>query len=399
MFVVGSKVLLVLFLARELPLADLGIYGLVVATTTLATSLVGFELHTFALRELVKREPADRPDVVWSQVRFYAVAYAVAAPVLAGFVVLGPLPLASAAWFVPVLVGTHASIEIHRLLIAVSRPLAAYVVLASAHGLWVVPVIGVGLVAPDELSLHVVFACWTAFSWLTVIASIPYLRGLGLLAGGPGRARWDVVRAGLRVSWVFLLVALAQRAIDTTDRYFVQAYAGEAQVGVYTFFSRAAGVLFDVVYSGVTVAIVPALVAAYQERDAPAWQQHVRRLLRASIGVTLALVPVVVGATLLALAYIDSPAMDAGWTCFAVLLAAFALTNISVVAQYVLYCRGADRAILAIATVTVVVNLAANAILVPRWGIEGAAGALLAAYVAQAAARVYLWRRGDGEPR
>lgn len=52
----GSKFLLIFFLARFLEPAELGLYGLLVATIGYALYLLGLDFYTYSTREILKRE-------------------------------------------------------------------------------------------------------------------------------------------------------------------------------------------------------------------------------------------------------------------------------------------------------------------------------------------------------
>ena len=49
----GSKFVLIIFLARYLSVEDIGLYGLVVATVSFSVILLGGEFYTYSQRELL----------------------------------------------------------------------------------------------------------------------------------------------------------------------------------------------------------------------------------------------------------------------------------------------------------------------------------------------------------
>jgi O-antigen/teichoic acid export membrane protein len=378
LFSVGGKVLLMLYLAEYFSLVELGIYGLFVATNTIAIYVAGFEFYTFTTREILTVDRAEWPRAVASQLRFHAVAYLALGPMIAVVFALGVLPSRTAGWFCLVLICTHATQELYRLLIASSRPLAAYAVSACAHGVWVFPVMGLGLVWPAARNLDVVFGGWAVGAFAATVGGLAMLRRLGLL-DRRATGSWALVRRGMKVSWMFFVVALCFRLIDLSDRYFIQWFLGESQVGVYTLYGSVARVLQDLVFTGFVAAVFPSFVAAYQHRDAEEFAARRRQLRRAVIAATAALVPCFVVGVHALLAILDKPAFRAELTSYYILIAAAAVSALTLIPQYSLYAWRRDRVILQAAVLGAAANVALNAVLVPRLGLTGAAIATLAA--------------------
>lgn len=390
---IGSKFLLMMYLMRYLSLADLGVYGLFATAQTLGVYLVGLEFHNHTSRRLIAVSGSARADVLGSQIRLHVVVYASIAVLYLSIRTTELVPDGRLLfWFPFVLVSSHLSQEVQRILIATSRARAAYALGAIANGLWTIPVMALGVLQPAARNLDVVFASWTLGAVASVIIGVVSLRRDGLLVWGEWGS-WPEVRKGLQLCWRLFVVAASYRAIDGIDRYFLLHWWGESTVGVYTFFGGVSRLLQDFMYAGVLSVLWPGVVAAYHSQDRQAFQAARARLQRATLTSTAVFSLIFFVGIHVVLAIANEDALRAQVNSYYVLVLAKAVLCMVMIPQYALYAAGNDGAILWAVIFGLGLNVVLNALLVPASGTMGAAAAALVASLGILMAQLYAQRR------
>lgn len=351
-------------------------FGLVALTTAAATLIAAFmSLGINAAVVRLYHEDAPTGPARWAALVRVQLLLSAAAAVL--LVATGPWwgPLLSAAGWSPVLAfGVLLAISISwnslamGLLRAAGRPIAF-----GANGL-LQAVVGVG----------------AGIALATRFDASGYVAGLAagaLAASAIGIAQmwrpadWDraSIRSGLLLSWPFLLHRISLWVLALSDRVIIERLIGAEAVGRYNAGYVVAGALLVFVDSAQS-AWAPRYFA---DRD-PAKASIVGSLVRAgdafAVMASAAMIlaaPVLV--TLIAPASYDVPP------------AILALVGAAVMPQVgyfvwiaVLLDNKRTKGVGVASASAAAVNIALNLLLVPRWGIEGAAAATAVAYALQA---------------
>jgi O-antigen/teichoic acid export membrane protein len=385
-----AKFGLTIYLARYLSTADLGVYGLVTATTAIGMQLVGLEYHHFATREVVRATHERRGLVVSSQLRVYGASYAVAACALALAGGLGWISGSTALWLGALIMGNHLGQEAHRLLVALSRPREAYWVLAIGQGLWVFPAVVMGLLWPSLRSLPIVLGCWTAFVLIGLGVGLLLLRREGLPRRSRSAAVSSIIRQGLPVGALFLISSVSFQLVDYSGRYFLSGYREAAQVGVYTLFSSIASALRDLLFAALITVVSPQMVAAAKAGDYALLRRLGAGLQKRCTGWTAALIPPFVVLGYAASRLSGRAEIGRGFKAYLLLLAATLVTNYSMGAHYTLYALRADRQLMYTHLGAAAVCLGLQAWLTASWGASGAATATLASFTSMAIVKSWL---------
>jgi O-antigen/teichoic acid export membrane protein len=390
---IGAKFGLTIYLARYLSTADLGVYGLVTATISIGMQLVGLEYHHFATREVVRATRERRVLVVGSQLRVYAASYAVAACALALACSLGWISRSTAAWLCALIVGNHLGQEVHRLLVALSRPREAYWVLAIGQGLWVFPAVAAGLLWPSLRNLPIVLGTWIVFTLFGLVVGLWLLRQEGLLQRSRSAAVSSIIRQGLPVGALFLISSVSFQLVDYSGRYFLNGYREASQVGVYTLFSSMASALRDLLFAALITIVSPQMVAAAKAGDYALLRKLSAGLQRRCTGWTAALIPPFILVGYAASRLSGRAEIGRGFKAYLLLLAATLVTNYSMGAHYTLYALRADRQLMYTHVGAAAVCLGLQAWLTASWGASGAATATLASFTSMAIAKGWLASR------
>jgi O-antigen/teichoic acid export membrane protein len=391
------KALLLFVLARHLPPEDFGVFTLLVTTLTLALYAVGLEFSTFSAREILRRDRAEVSGLVRDQLVMHLLSYAVVGPLLLLVFVAGLLPWGVLGWFLPLLVVDHLGQEAQRLLVTLQRPAAAACQLFVRQGVWVYALLVLAWAAPWTISLNVVLGCWLVGEMAGLLLGAYFLRGIPWRPGLERPVDWPWLRRGLTVALPFAGSTLAFLAAASLDRYAVRHFAGAEAVGVYGFYLSVQGAIQSLLGGG--------LVSVYQARIVLVGQRgqlgESRRLLwQLAAGVVLGWTVLAALAALLigpVIRLVGRPVYAEHLDAFWLVLLIPPVQVLASLVQLALYARHLDRPIFCSSGVALVAAAVFNAVLVPAFGLPGAAVATLGA-LAVAGAVAWLFLRSIGVP-
>lgn len=372
----GGKLVLLVFMGRAFAIDALGIWGIFTATAGLLVSLIGLEYHQHSLRALVQARAngALPSSIVLSQVRLIGLVYAFAPVVAVPMFLASGLP-AWCAWYLALTVmALHVSLECQRILIALERPLSAYVVNTVANGLWILPVVMIAWRKPTWFTLRFVLAAWAAAALVAALLGVVKLARTDVFRGG-SLSHAAIDWAGVRTGLSFLASALCLLAIDTIDRYALEWLRTTTEVGVYTFHASIARAHRDLLFVVGVAPVVPQLIGnghrAGMEQHSAVGLSHARRivvvsaLLGAALVIAMQLVPLVT----------ERPELAAHASSFYWLISGNVALGLSTFAHYALYAARRERTLLHAHIAGLAVATLASAALVPRLGVLGAAAA------------------------
>jgi O-antigen/teichoic acid export membrane protein len=181
--ITAAKFLLAVYTARYLGLADLGIYGLLVAGTTIVPAIAGFGMTDWIVRRIVDLPSAQATPLMVSRSSLTICVHLVVQPLLllADFLLGEPVPLRLAALGGLILMLDNLNSEATDMLVARRHILLANALTFLRAGLWPLLVIAVGLVFPQTRTLEALLVGWAAM----LVFSSAILLGL-LMRGGRG---------------------------------------------------------------------------------------------------------------------------------------------------------------------------------------------------------------------
>ena len=377
----ASKFLLLLFIARFLSPEELGIYGLVNVTIGISLYLLGMDFYAFNTRELLARPEAERPRLIRDQIVFHGFAYLIILPLLLVVFAFDAIPFKNVGWFYGLLVVEHLSQELSRFLITLSRPTMASLVLLVRTGLWVYVAVATMYFWNDTRTLPVIWGFWVCGAALSIILAVWSLRHLDFRSTRNIPVDWGWLKQGLKVSLPFLGSTASLLCINYADRYFIQFFHGEAMVGVYTFYTGIANMVQVFVYTGIVMILYPRIVESYQQGMTEAYNKNMRLLTIGIIGGVVILSGVAAIGIRPALLLVDKELISQYRAIFWIMLGTVSALMLSYIPHYALYVRKCDRAIVVSTVIALGLALAANTVLVPDYGISGAAWATFSAMI------------------
>ena len=385
-----GRFVLLLVLANYLAPAEVGLFALITAAVLWGVYLQGLEFYLFSLRELVAADPATWALRIRDSFTLYGVVFGGAVVVWVGLFAAGLLPWQVFGWFVAILALEHVAQELYRLLNVFGRPLAGSLVLFARSGSWMY--VGAGMMAldPTQRSLSLVLHAWVIGAGASVALAWVFLRDLPWR--GLPRVDRAWLRRGLSVALPLLAGSLAFRGIALFDRWYLGYASGDTELGVYGFFATIAGSLPVLVESGVGAVLYPKMMKAWQVGDHVAYRAHLRQLIKAFGGFLSIAIPLVAIAMVLVVGRLSERIYATQMSVFAVLLASAGVWAAGAVPQYALWAKQRDRTIIMVSVLGLVVAVALDLVLVPRYGALGAAWGQLGAMTAMLVARVIALR-------
>lgn len=378
-FSMGSRLVLLVVLARFMSPADVGFYGLFTATLVFSVLVIGGDYYTYSQRELLSRPQPEWSFVLQHQLLGTLLLYGLLVPLQWLFFAFDLLPHEWMLWFFVILLVEHLAQEINRLLVAMQRPLLASWVLFVRMGLWVWPLLAIMWTDPTTRHLESVFMAWFAGSLLSVLIGLAIV----VKSAAPWR-RWPIdvswILKGYRVGLLFLIATMSFRALQTFDRYVVEHLAGPDLLGVYVFYTGLAMAVIGFLDPAVFSFLYPRLVRAYRQGQRAEYQRVLKELawsatlLSALMAVTVGvLAPVIFNWTGQA---IYQERLDLLW----LLLSMVVLYAIGMVPHYGLYARGADSVIVTAHVGSLIVFITTVWLTAPSMPVEAAAFGVLAAF-------------------
>jgi O-antigen/teichoic acid export membrane protein len=385
----GGKFLVTLAIARFLTPRDLGLFGIMTAGLGFALIGLGLEFYAFAMREVIG-VPRDAARMVRDQLVLFLAGSLVALPLCGLAFLLGLIPLELAGWFFALAVLEYLSHEATRVLIALSRPVAANLVLFVRSGAWAYAAFVMLVLAKQPAELSAIFAAWAIGAASSLGLAAFSLRDLAWREAWRQPVDWRWIGAGLRVARPFMVTAVAALGVSYIDRFFIEAYHGVAAVGVYTFFSGIAIAVHTLVHAGVLMLRIPRLVAAHGEPGR--LRVELRRLFWATLAAAVAIAILAGLAVHPVLTLVGQAVYGQQIAIFYVLLGAAILLCLADVPVYALYAGQRDLQLLIVNLAGFIVVIIANLLLVPRFGGIGAAWASASGGLALAAAALLMLR-------
>jgi len=304
---------------------------------------------------------------------FHIPVYALVLPVCVLFFYFGSIPWNLILWFYFVLIFSHINQEFTRILIAVSRPIPAYMIGAGTHGFWVFPTIFTMLLEPNYRALEFIFLVWAISGLITSMLGLYFLKKIDLINFNQIQINKKWIKNGINICGLYFVISLCYRVIDFSDRYFIQYYLGENMVGVYTFFSSITRVFHDIIFTGIAAIIFPQIVSAFHLKDGKKWRLLIKRLSFQIMLTTVLLIPFFIFGINILLGFISKIQFFEQLISYYFLVISTVILNLYLIPYYILYSRNRDIVLFILISGGCLINIILNVLLIPDLGLTGAA--------------------------
>lgn len=370
-----GKAATVVALARYLPVAEVGLFGLLFATINFAMYVVALDFSSFTMREILKVPLESVPHLLRSQLSLHGATYCVALPLMLLLFAFGVMPWRLAPWFFSLLVLEHLGQEVHRVLITLQRSSQAGLTMFIRTGAWGLLIAALMTAVDESRNLDTALAIWTTCEIIGLAFGAWLLRDLAWTGVLAKPTDWVWVRRGLLIALPFLVSTVATTGMSTVDRYALDYALGKSAVGVFTFFMFARSAIQGLTEVGVRLVLQPRIVIAQQTGAHDQYARLMMTLFAGTLAGALVLSLLAAVAIEPALLLIGRPEYRAELPAFWMVLALTVVATVADVPHAGLYARHLDRAILICGVVGLLAAVVANLLLVPPFGIIGAAAA------------------------
>jgi O-antigen/teichoic acid export membrane protein len=372
-----SRFLLIFVLAKFLEPAEVGLYGLFFGTVAYFVMAVGFDFYTHASRDLIMSDQSRWCGLLRDQGLFYGVTYIAILPFGLAVFLLEYLPWSLGIWFIVLLLLEHMAFEFNRVLVAMSQPIWASLVLFLRSGLWPIVLAICLWRMPAARTLDFVFAAWTAGAASACLLAFSRLGRLDRRSLSRS-VDWSWIWRGAKVAFPFLLATLSLRALYTIDRYWIDSIGGLEVVSAYVLYIGVANAIGGFLDAAVYAFAYPKLVALAGQGNMLEFRSQLKLMTVQAMSAVI-----VLGGLALVIIYplvqwLDRPIyLERFYLAYWCVLVGV-LASLAMIPHFALYACRRDRPIVLIHLLSLPVFLLAGFILIP-WLEAAAVPAALAA--------------------
>ncbi len=378
----AGKFLFMLALARYTTPATVGVYALVVTVVTMLVYLIGAELHAYTTREVVNPDKGtEREQHIQNHGRVVLVGCLLSLPL--AWLVLEWLNIrqqVSMALLTLVLFGEVLCQELGRYLLVLGRPVVSNLLQLLRGAAWM----PVAILLLDRSSLHavdMVLASWGIGCLLAALFGLWHMRAF---LRTPRSFTWAWLSNAFSSSRHYFAVALLTHVQIYADRFIIQLYLGESQVGLLAFYQSFANTVQTFVQTGVVSILMPRLLLATQRHHWPDARDISRRMLFISLALLIGMPEV--------LKMVGHAEYESLLGLFPWLLLGNLLVVAGLIPHLRLYALHRDSLLMRIFLVVVPLAVLANLLLVPRFGVHGAVAVFVGTAAIQTAIKFYFAR-------
>lgn len=375
----GSRLILIFALAKYLTPAELGLFGLMLATVSFSVLVVGADYYTYSQRELLARPPEKWHFVIQHQIKAQFLLYAILLPAQLLIFLFGLMDWQYALWFFALLLLEHIAQEINRLLVAMHRQLAASWVLFIRMGSWVLVVIPLMFFFEEYRTLTSIYTAWMIGSALAILIGLYKIRQT-LPIWEKVQVDYSWLKKGFKVGGLFLLATLCFKGLLTFDRYAVEALSSLETLGVYVFYIGIVMGAYNFLDPAVFSFLYPRMLQSYQMKEKDRYQKTFKELTLSTVLISILLAAVIWFVTPLLIQWVDKPIYSTYINSLGLLIAAGFVYAIGYVPHYALYAMKSDRWIVASHVTALIMFFVSLALFKLDNGIETVALALLLAF-------------------
>ena len=380
----AAKMLLSFFVLKYISAADFGIYNLIAKTLTLSIVLLGIDFYTYSSRNILQGDIAEQGQKVRDQFAFYLLSYVVFLPLLSLVFFFKLLAWEYIVWFYLLLILDHFTQELYRVLLVFKKPVVASALFFIKVGLWILPLFSLWVLGYEKfMNIKAILGFWTVFEVVSIIFGLFFFMKLPFTIDFKRAIDWNWIKKGLLISLPFFIGTVASNVIEFSDIYMIKGHfglEGNTQVGIYSFFVGMGNIVQMFVQSAILIVFAPKLLESFSKDKLQYKKLHsqmAKQNILASIGIAL-LVFVFIYPLV---QFLGKTNISANYTLIYLLVGAKVLFNISMIYHYHLYVRHQDKSIIISMVLAAIANVILNLILIPIYGIYGAAIATFISFV------------------
>lgn len=394
-----SKFLLVGYLAKILTLQDYGSYQLISYFITISTTIFGLEYYNISHREIVRA--TDSRGIFKEHLGFFLTLSPLLIIVqITVFIILFPKELVTLRNISVVLfIGfcDYFSQEIFRYLMIKKAYRKGNLQLVY-KSVFLLAIVGIYMLFNDTLVFEeLLFLMIFSYFLLLIFARSSFIKHLYIID-------WkDIKTLPLqKIKKIFLMVSpfivliFFIKGIEIFDKFIIGKVLGLEQAGIYSFLFSMASVLNVFVVSGFYIIYLPQLLEAF-ETGKENFKKTFKKFTLLTVGFSIIISLGILLISPMVFEIIGKLELLNHINLLYLLIISFILNNLSLIPHLFLYVCHKDKKITWIMGISFLLNLSLNLILIPHFGMTGAAYAFLLTYscvlILKAITAIKLWRK------
>lgn len=386
-----SKFILALFIAKFMGLEELGLYGLIFATTAITQACVGAGLSSYIVREATHQSIKEVLHNTKHYLTFILSIY------FGIFILIWLLSMQfDKPWLMPIVIVViateHLSADIFRLANCLKHTLLANVLLFTQSALWIYVFICLAFLYPELRSIQTIIMFWTIGGILMILTSLFITRKWPWYETLYSKFEFSWYKKYLTKSYKLYLSELTCIPAIYIDRYFIALFTGLELTGVYVLFWQVSNAILNLVNAGTLEVARPYLILAYKEKRYDDFKQTAKKSLLSSYlsvifisAVSIIVLPFLLQYTQKPLAIEYIPLF---WAMLVVLLIKLCPTFLG----YLLYTRKQDATIAKSNLLSLVLLVVISPVFLWLWGIWGVIPSSILAYILVMFYQLHKWR-------
>ena len=243
---IGARFLLSFLIVKYISLEFQGEYSLLLTTVTVLMLVTGYDFYVFSNRFIIKHR-AQTSYALVNQFAFHLLAYVLLFLI---FLILSAIGVTYEYISITVLfllIFEHLGMEFFRVFIAIEKVLVANVILFVRTGSWPLVIIYQIIFTNQEISMGLIISYWLIASVLSVILGFLFI--YKELVGQKLSIDKKWIKKGVKVATLFFTATMAQKIIEFSDRYIIDAFLGAKSLGIYSFYFQLANVVNVIIFT------------------------------------------------------------------------------------------------------------------------------------------------------
>lgn len=375
----ASRFVLIFAIAKLLTPAEVGLFGLMLATVSLSVLIIGADYYTYAQRELLARPAESWSFVIQHQAKAQVLLYLLLLPAQIIIFIGGWMDWQFAFWFFALLIFEHVAQEINRLLVAMHKQIVASLVLFFRMGSWVLVIIPLMYFYPGLRNLESLYLAWLIGVMMAiVIGGLVVVKSIPVWKWYPFDKKW--IKQGFKVGGLFLVATICFKGLLTFDRYAVEAFSSIEVLGVYVLYIGVVMGLYSFLDPAVFSFLYPRMLQAYQAGNMQIYNKSFKELMWSTLVISLMLAVFIWFSIPFIVNWLDKSIYSSEIEALSILIGAGFLYAISMIPHYALYAMKSDRWIVTAHISALIVFFLSIALIRVESAIETVAIALVIAF-------------------
>ena len=338
----GSRFFLIFALAKLLSPAELGLFGLMVATISFSVLVVGADYYIYSQRELLARPIEKWSFVIQHQIKAQLLLYVVLLPAQLIIFAFNLIDWQYALWFFTILILEHIAQEINRLLIAMHKQLMASWILFMRTGIWILIVIPIMFFYEQYKNLTTLYLAWSIGSTTAIIMGVIAIKAI-LPAWKREPTNYSWLKKGFRVGGLFLIATMCFKGLLTFDKYAVEAFSSTETLGVYVFYIGIVMGLYNFLEPSVFSFLYPKMLQSYQTKEKNQFNKVFQELIISTLLLSSIMAVVIWFMAPFIIDWIDQPVYTEHLGSLKFLIVAGFISAVGYIPHYALYAMKGDR--------------------------------------------------------